>query len=400
MSIKRDSLAFLYVPPSASVASEPLGNTAGKVSTQKNQGVEDGRKKRFELREVEQKSNPKGFERLGRCGKNPLPQREVELYHDKSSSRAYYTGVETCGNPWACPVCSAKIKMGRGLEIGLAVDKGRGEGYKVTMLTFTHPHYKNQSLAKLIDMHNRAVKRFRQGRFFQRWKKDVGFIGSISSAEVTHGQNGWHWHTHVIYITRSDDWDDYALSVRWLDCLRAVGFEVNSDSGVMEHGLDVMRDCHATDYLVKMGMSTWGADKEMTASHRKEAGRGGLTPFQLLEQGEVSLWQEYVIATKGRKQLVWSKGLKKWAKIEEKTDEEVAATEEIAERVAVVPRLVWWQLVRQGLRLELLEILEDEGIEGLKEWCVRKGIDLHFPRPKPPAPWADFGGTEVYEVIA
>lgn len=383
----------------AELTRSALGNTAGKVSAQKNQGFEDGRKKRFDVREIAQKSNPTGFERLGRCGKNPLPHREIELMHDKNNKRAYYSGVETCGNPWACPVCSAKIQTVRGQEIGVAVDKARSSGYKVTMLTFTHPHYKNQGLAGLIDRHNRAVKRFRQGRWFQNWKSSVGFIGSISSAEVTHGLNGWHWHTHVLYITRSDDWDDYALSVRWLDCLRAVGFDVNDS--VMVHGLDVMRDCHASDYLTKMGMSSWGAEKELTASHRKEAWRGGRTPFQLLEVGDIEHWREYVIATRGRKQLIWSKGLKKWAGIGEVSDDEAAADEadEQVVSVAVVPVLVWWQLVRQGLRLELLETLEDEGIEGLKEWCVRKGIDLHFPCPKP-APWADFGGVEVYEVIA
>lgn len=383
------------------VAADPrgsaLGNTAGKVSAQKNQGFADNRKKRFELREVGQANRPMGFDRLGRCGKNPLPHREIELWHDKNNKRAYYSGVETCGNPWACPVCSAKIQTVRGQEIGVAVDKARSSGYKVTMLTFTHPHYKNQGLAKLIDGHNRAVKRFRQGRFFQAWKNEFGFLGSISSAEVTRGVNGWHWHTHVLYITRSDDWDDYALSVRWLECLRAVGFEVGSS--VLDHGLDVMRDCHASDYLTKMGMSSWGAEKELTGTHAKEAGRGGRTPFQLLEQGDIEYWQEYVIATRGRKQLVWSAGLKKWAGIGEVSDEEAAADEpdEQVVSVAIVPVLVWWQLVRQGLRIELLEALERGGIDGLKDWCLQHHIDLHFPRPRP-EPWADLGGTPVHEL--
>ena len=395
---------WVFVPASASAdqAGELLGITAGKVSAQENQGFAgyaDFRKEKYEIREIEQKFAPEGFERLRRCGKKIIWGRDVEV-NLSGEGRAFFSGVETCGNPWACPVCAPKIQARRGQEIGAAVDRAREAGYKVTMFTFTHPHYSGQGLARLIDMHNRAVKRFRAGRWFQGWKEEVGFVGSITSAEVTIGKNGWHWHTHVLYITEYDDFDDYILQSRWLACLRAVGFAVNGQY-VMEHGLDVMRNCHAADYLVKMGLKGWGVDRELTGGHAKEAGRGGRTPFQLLKEGDVEHWQEYVRATKGKKQIIWSKGLKAWACIGEKTDEEIAeeAEGQSVSAVAKVPQVEWWHIVRAGWRLELLEVVEQCGADGLRAWAQEKGLMLLFASPPPPK-WADFGGADVLEIPA
>ncbi len=407
MSMKIESGGvFRYIPPSISnsknVAGGPLGNSARNVSTLENQDFQDFRKKKFEARAVAHKHNPgdKKFKRLQNCGAKPIWGKLIEV-KISAENHGFYSGIETCGNVWACPVCSPKIQARRGQEIGVTVEKAYAEGYKVSLVTFTHPHYKGQRLAKLIDMQNRAVRLFRQGRFFQDWKSDYGYFGTITAAEVTCGSNGWHWHHHALIITESDGWDDSILKMRWINCLKKVGFDIDDNwADVYVHGLDVMRNCHSKNYLTKMGLKGWGVENEVRGGSGKDP-MGGKSPFELLKAENWDAWQEYVRATRGRKQLVWSKGLKKWAKVEEKTDEEVAA-EEVAEqvqRIAVVPEVTWWQLVRRGLRLELLESLENGGREGLQEWCVQKGIDLHFPRPPVPD-YADFGGTEVYEVIA
>jgi hypothetical protein len=49
-------------------------------------------------------------ERQRNCGVVPVgSQFEIRRQHDS----AYYCGVETCGNVWLCPVCSAKIRYRR-----------------------------------------------------------------------------------------------------------------------------------------------------------------------------------------------------------------------------------------------------------------------------------------------
>ncbi len=406
MSMKIESgSAFRYVPPSVSekVAGGPLGNTARNVSVQRNQDFQDFRKKKFEARSVAHKHNPKDkkFRRIQNCGTKPIWGKMIEV-KISAENHGFYSGIETCGNVWACPVCSPKIQARRGQEIGQVVEKAYAEGYKVSLITFTHPHYKGQRLAKLIDMQNRALRLFRQGRFFQDWKEDYGYFGTITAAEVTCGRNGWHWHHHALFITKSDGWDDSIFKLRWINCLKKVGFDItdNNWADVYVHGLDIMRNCHSKDYLTKMGLKGWGVENEVRGGSGKDS-MGGKSPFELLRVEDWDSWQEYVRATRGRKQLVWSKGLKAWAFVEELTDEEIASKEEQEQvkKIAVVPEVVWWQLVRRGLRLELLESLENGGREGLQEWCVQKGIDLHFPSPPPPK-WADFGGEVVYEVIA
>ena len=37
-----------------------------------------------------------------------------------NSGIAHYAGLTTCGSIWACPVCSAKIRNTRALEISAA----------------------------------------------------------------------------------------------------------------------------------------------------------------------------------------------------------------------------------------------------------------------------------------
>lgn len=362
-----------------------LGTQTRKVSTptkSRLSDIQEARRKVYALQDKAQQYTPADFVRLRNCGKVMISGGK-DITVVQGSDRAFFRGLQMCGNVWACPVCARKIQYTRRGEIRQAVNKARSTGYKVTMLTFTHPHYVGQPLAKLIDMHNRAVKRFRQGRWFQGFKSHTGYIGSISSAEVTFGKNGWHWHTHVLYITKHDCedcdfFDAYILRKRWLGCLKAVGFECN-DEYVLGHGLDVMFDCHASDYLTKMGLGSWGAENELSASHAKEAGEGGKTPFGLLSADDVSHWQEYVLATKGRKQIIWSRGLKHWVGLDDISDEELAADDDaVAVSVAVIPQWTWWQILRRKLRLVLLETLETKGVAGLREWAIEQQLTLYF----------------------
>ena len=91
----------------------------------------------------------------------------------------------------------------------------------------------------------------------------------------------------------------------------------------MKHGLDLRNGYYAEQYVSK-----WGIEDEITKGHTKKGREGGYTPFDLLqlsiENQEIygklpsKLFQEFAIAMKGARQLVWSRGLKKLLDIEEK----------------------------------------------------------------------------------
>ena len=59
-------------------------------------------------------SRPGHTERQRNCGAVPIGD-QVEIRIKDGS--AYYCGLETCGNVWLCPVCSAKIHHRRAAEL-------------------------------------------------------------------------------------------------------------------------------------------------------------------------------------------------------------------------------------------------------------------------------------------
>ncbi|MFY0026513.1 rolling circle replication protein, Rep63 protein, partial [Acinetobacter baumannii] len=80
-------------------------------------------------------------------------------------------------------------------------------------------------------------------------------------------------------------------------------------------GLDLRDGTYADQYVSK-----WGIESELTKGHVKKGRNGGFTPFDLLQLSMYSetvfekycgkLFQEFAIAMKGARQLVWSRGLK------------------------------------------------------------------------------------------
>jgi hypothetical protein len=90
-------------------------------------------------------------------------------------------------------------------------------------------------------------------------------------------------------------------------------------------------------YVVKgLEDNIWGPSQEMIRGYLKKGRVGGRTPFGLLHDYAVNddkqagaLFVEFVLAFHGKKQLVWSKGLKK-----KLLDTELEATDqELVERV-------------------------------------------------------------------
>lgn len=438
---------FQYFPPSLT-ESEPLGITANFASAQQNQGFRgitksgeeekiEAQKERRRLRNKSQKIlfKTKKFSRLRSCGKAPVWDKQVQI-KKTGENNVYFSGLETCGNSWCCPVCAPRIQYQRGIEIAKAVDKAYKEGYKVFMVTWTHPHYAGQPLKDLARMHNLARRFFKSGRWYQNWSKGHGYMGGITATEVNWGiENGWHWHSHELmfiknttrddnggHMLNNDEKADFAL--RWVDSLKRAGFKINSVEQVydiIEHGIDI-RQAHSTDYLVKMGLkNAWGADKEMRGGFGKGGrdadGHRHYTPFELLEKGDETHWIEYCEAVKGLCQIQWTRGLKEWASVEEKSDEQISLElesdvqdvaseqkkeqEQAAEQMdpallAIVPRPTWYKVLANELREELLEVARSKGKKGIDTWASERGLDIRVPGLESRC-MQEFGGFYVCE---
>jgi hypothetical protein len=297
----------------------------------------------------------------------------VDVFHSPAHQSASFGGLVTCGSVWNCPVCAAKISERRRLELIAAIAAWEALGGFVVLLTLTHPHTRLDSLESLLEAETKALKRFfgcRQGR---QLMAELGRVGQVRAWEVTHGRNrevnnGWHPHFHILLFL--DKPLDSLILVEgrifqiWSNvCVRA-GLGAPSRA----HGVRLDDGSNAAQYVAKMGLEeprTWGLDAEMTKGHIKRAGSKGETPFDFLRaclagddpQARI-LFREFSAAFKGKRQLVWSRGLRDRLGLSVvAADAELAAEQEAdALLLASLCREEWALVLRFDARGELLEL--------------------------------------------
>jgi hypothetical protein len=180
----------------------------------------------------------------------------------------------------------------------------------------------------------------------------LGYVGRVSTTELTHGAYGWHPHIHELWFfdRRLQAAEIVALQSTlfkaWTVACAAVGLPSPKEFGVdklgRRHGVgvDCRRALSAEEYLTKFGHDrAWGPEREMASQHCKGKGAKGRTAFQLLydySQGDASaggLFRVFAEATLGRHQHEWSKNIRErlaglgYADVL-KSDEELASSTE------------------------------------------------------------------------
>ena len=271
------------------------------------------------------------------------------VYRQEEGSGARFSGLHTCGSVWACPVCSAKITEQRRRDLDKAVTAWLNTGKGVVQLmTLTFPHEADQSLEWLLERQGKALQSFKNSRTFKRVMSGAGRVGSIRSLEVTHGQNGWHPHTHdLVFLNRDLSLREVdELKRAWVEALYKQGLGDHSkESDMFNHALDMQDGSYAAEYIAKFGHdAAWGVSAEMTKPHAKVGQRGEFggaahyTPFQLLawaadgDQQAAQLFTDFVDQFQGKRMLSWSPKLRKTLNLAEleMSDEDIAAHDEPA----------------------------------------------------------------------
>ena len=112
----------------------------------------------------------------------------------------------------------------------------------------------------------------------------------------------------------------------------------------------------------------------------KSGKNGNRTPFNILSDlnkkynaRDYRLFIEYAEAFKGKRQLRWSKGLKKLFGIEEIKDSQLDSLP-VKEVITVVQKSDWYKILGANKRAEVLEIAETQGEEGVHAY-IEKLID-------------------------
>lgn len=292
---------------------------------------------------------------------------DVAVNYSQQFQAAHYSGLVTCGSVWACPVCASRIQQRRRTEIQQAIDWAKAQGHTIVLVTFTFPHKSWQGLKGLLDGQAEAFKRLRETSRYRKLRPK----GLIRSLEVTHGANGWHPHTHELWIMKDREQRlQPVLSELWLAACTKAGLvdpeDIQRVAAFMAHGVDVKYDMDAGDYLAKQDDSrTWGFADEVAKATSKAGRAKGVHPHHFLvrkDSGDAERYIEYVKGMKGKRQLYWTNGLKKLVGITDVTDETLA--DESQEAADLLGRLTPddWNLVRSNdARAELLTAAESGG---------------------------------------
>lgn len=323
------------------------------------------------------------------------------------SRRAGLAGVQSCGSVWTCPVCSQKIQAERQAQVASALATARVKGLEVVFLTLTMRHARAHRLDRLWGHLSTAWRKTVSGsqRHWKGDKDEFGIQGYLRLVEVTHGAvNGWHVHVHVLLFldpsksARSNGllWGGFGLTdddvqdlgmrmfLRWRKALDVPGLGIRPSAA---RGVDIRRvrsDDAIAEYFAKNIYDRKGEGStahDVTGAHSKDAKNGNRTPFGILRSivgteysqvdestGEVTgggferdldLWHIYEKASKGRRQLLWSPGLKDLLGItDEKTDQEIVDEDHGGEVLEWMTAPEWTHISRRRMQAELFAAAE------------------------------------------
>lgn len=323
----------------------PTGDTRGTNDHEERSRYADRLRARGVLRSLT------SIKRQASCGM--ALGGEVEVRQGPAGGIA---GLETCGSVWSCPCCSAKIAHGRSLEMEDAITRWADEGNSLALLTLTIKHRHGQKLEDLWDAVSRAWRRFVSARAYKQARASFGVLGYHRTTEVKIGENGWHVHLHVLYFVKgrpgTDSAEDFGgkLVSMWTQAVDIVGYSAlpfGQDWKVLAGSAAALAG--VAGYVTK-GVYVARPRATSARSLALEVSRGDLktdarkasrTPFELLDTivqsvlatGEVpskdaKLWREWERASRGRRQQVWSRGLRSALELDEElTDEELASLE-------------------------------------------------------------------------
>jgi hypothetical protein len=172
------------------------------------------------------------------------------------------------------------------------------------------------------------------------------------------------------------------LKERWLAVLNVHGRSASDDVGVQisDRRGDVVR------YIQKFGHEPkpdrWAIEHELVKAPSKLGSSEHRTPTQLLrdyvqgDRGAGNLWREYAVTFKGKRQLVWSRGLRVALGLaQEKTDEEIAKeTDEPSILLATLSLAQWRAVLGNDLRGELLKVADSGNADKVQVFIESLGV--------------------------
>lgn len=332
------------------------------------------------------------LQRVRHCGRVPRSNDEgVGLR--LSEGVAGIAGLQHCGSVWADPVCAGRILLHRALEIGAVLGRAIGQGHPLGFVTLTMRHHAGQPLALLWAAAQKGWRRCIQGK---GWVEVQPLVeGWVRVWEVTHGRNGWHVHVHLVLVLAPGQSPAEALEViaggmfeRWSRGLVAAGLEAPRPVGQDWHVVEGERAAGLVgQYLAKIVDAPEAEEErarslglELTSSLPGRSAEGLRTrPVWTLldhlqatgEADALEAWHEWERASKGKRQVGWSRGLRERfaPEVEDLGDDEIVQQEIGTKEDELVHFSAeqWRDIVAvPGRPVLLLEATERAGLAGAR----------------------------------
>lgn len=339
------------------------------------------RAERWALKSVVNKIMPES--RTSKCMvlRAPIPGvglSPIQVHKTSEHGKAFYTGLLSCGSVWNCPVCAAKVSERRRQELKQAMSAAKRLGWQAHFVTLTVPHGIGDDLSQIRALQQKALQRLSSGKNAiksQLESRGISQHGYVRAYEITHGQNGFHPHFHIILFTSaaSSDLIHSLYAPAWRKACVSVGLPEPS----LKHGCTVQDGSYASEYASK-----WGIEDEMTKANQKQSKRKGVSPWGLLRAAldgdnsdyppdrAISLFRVYSGCMTGARQLYWSNGLRaKLALSTEMTDEQLAEkiTDETSRHIASITMEQWRPILKNKAEANILAAIESlpEGADKL-----------------------------------
>ena len=348
------------------------------------------------------------YDTVHNCGIFGIENNNVAIHRNSEHGSCSCKGVKTCGSIWACPVCRQKILNKRSDQIKQLASHWTENSGHLYMLTFTVPHNKGDSLARIYGSSNRgtglagALSQWRSWyAFSKKFKNQVGYKGDIRTVEVTWGKNGWHCHIHMLVLAEYRLHDKKAtekkLLAKWQKACCQAGLKKPSRRGFDIQHIGSRGAAEFSGYIAK-----WGAPGEVSSQHTKAAKNGNLTVAELekcLIDDFYRSWKKISLAKackllsiyyqtmKGQK-MMQAGGITKdsnWredllAEIE-KTDDQLAAEEFPGEDIAEIHPAAFAEIAKRGLTFRLLDKAESGGYAAIVNFMQQQGLPDSVFRP-------------------
>lgn len=350
------------------------------------------------------------------CGRSSLGG-SVDLRLGDSGV-ATFGGLARCSSH-ACPRCSGALAATRRGELAEAIREHKRRGGHFALLTLTMRHDDGADLAEFWGALSVAWNAVNSGKMWQRERAEFGIVGFTRAVElmVKPGRRGgWdnadpHLHTHVVlFLDRPlDELGRARLEAgivgRWIRSLERRGLSA------LPRGQDLRtvtgNAASLGEYFTKSADSADSLAYEMTAGASKD-GRGkreSVPPFTVLSEaiagdaGALRWWRNYEQVQRGRRRLLWSRGLRNLLGLDDPLDDDEATTTgddeaqqtTVADTFAVLDRGEWRKLISVPWRVpKLLDVAERRGalaaLERLEAWGIKWSAPPELLRNGTPPP--------------